>query len=213
MKRDAIIHIVHDVCPPHTRPGEVASHAKLTPEQVQTIRQLYVVGAAGTWRLAREFGIDRAAISRIIRGKNWKVASGPIAEPDRVRPPYRGEVAHNARLTKSIVCEMRRLYTSSTLSVGALARRFGISDTAAFRAITGETWGHVTDVPPVTAMRSCGLPGERHNLARLTEGDVRAIRARRAAGGVSLAAIAREYGITKTAVLWVVQRKTWKHVQ
>jgi hypothetical protein len=54
--------------------------------------------------------------------------------------------------------------------------------------------------------------GERHPSARLTENQVREIRRRFAAGGVTKAALGREYGIDEVSIGAVIARKTWKHV-
>lgn len=55
-------------------------------------------------------------------------------------------------------------------------------------------------------------PGEASNLAKLTEPQVREIRARYAAGGVSHRALAGEYGVSKSAIGLIVLRRTWAHV-
>lgn len=55
--------------------------------------------------------------------------------------------------------------------------------------------------------------GEDHPRTRLTETDVRAIRAAYAAGGVSQKTIAGRYGITQGAVFQIVNRFTWRHVE
>jgi predicted transcriptional regulator len=38
------------------------------------------------------------------------------------------------------------------------------------------------------------------------------IRSRYAAGGISQAALAREYGVSQPKINYVVNRKTWRHV-
>lgn len=53
--------------------------------------------------------------------------------------------------------------------------------------------------------------GEARYCAKLTEGDVRAIR-ERAAIGVVTRELARDYGVSHVAIQKVVVRKTWKHV-
>ncbi len=53
--------------------------------------------------------------------------------------------------------------------------------------------------------------GENHGLAKLTDDDVRNIRASHPAK--SLAAIASTYHMTKQAIWHVVKRKTWTHVK
>jgi IS30 family transposase len=54
--------------------------------------------------------------------------------------------------------------------------------------------------------------GEQNGAAVLTEELVREIR-RRHASGVSAYRMAREYGVAKGTVQFVIQRVTWKHVQ
>lgn len=56
------------------------------------------------------------------------------------------------------------------------------------------------------------LRGSRHGMARLSEDDVRAIRARYDTGQSSQYALARDYGITRSGIKHIVQRRNWKHV-
>lgn len=53
--------------------------------------------------------------------------------------------------------------------------------------------------------------GEGHHSAKLTEDDIRQIRAL-AASGVFQRVIAEQYGVTQTNVGQIVRRKTWTHV-
>lgn len=54
--------------------------------------------------------------------------------------------------------------------------------------------------------------GELNIKARLTEGDVRLIRALHAEG-LSRRVIARKFEVGKTAIENIVTKTTWKHVQ
>lgn len=54
--------------------------------------------------------------------------------------------------------------------------------------------------------------GEHHGIAKLTESVVRAIRADYAAGVGGHVVLGRRYGISKTAVRYIVLRQTWKDV-
>jgi hypothetical protein len=54
--------------------------------------------------------------------------------------------------------------------------------------------------------------GERNGSATLTEGAVRAIRARYAAGGITMEKLGSEYGVTKYAVYALVRGRTWRHI-
>lgn len=46
----------------------------------------------------------------------------------------------------------------------------------------------------------------------LTEDDVRSIRAEHAAGGTTYARIAVKYGVSKSAICFICERRNWKHV-
>lgn len=60
--------------------------------------------------------------------------------------------------------------------------------------------------------RSPGKRGEDNHLARLTAAQVRAIRARYAAGGESYATLARAYGINPSNVGAIITRRSWQHL-
>lgn len=64
--------------------------------------------------------------------------------------------------------------------------------------------------------RRTGSPGyargERNPFAKLDVARVRALRARYAAGGVSIKAVAQKFGVTQTAAWKVIRRETWAHV-
>jgi len=62
----------------------------------------------------------------------------------------------------------------------------------------------------VTRARSCR--GENKPDAKLTEDAVKAIRARFGAGGITKAALAREYGVCADTIRDVVTRHRWAHV-
>ena len=55
--------------------------------------------------------------------------------------------------------------------------------------------------------------GERHPHARLTEAQVREIRRRVAAGGVSYTHLGREYGVSDNAIRQIARRRVWTHVE
>ena len=55
--------------------------------------------------------------------------------------------------------------------------------------------------------------GTRHGSAKLTESDVRAIRERYAAGGVSTSRLATVYGVAPSTVARIITREKWGHVR
>jgi hypothetical protein len=67
------------------------SHAVLNEEQVRQIRGMFATGAS-TRDLARTFGITSGYVNRILNGKTWPDAGGPICTTDR-----RGRHGNHAR--------------------------------------------------------------------------------------------------------------------
>lgn len=55
-------------------PGIQNAQAKLTEAQVQTIRERYAAGGISQQKLADEFGVRQAHVSRIVLGHSWVAA-------------------------------------------------------------------------------------------------------------------------------------------
>jgi hypothetical protein len=54
--------------------------------------------------------------------------------------------------------------------------------------------------------------GSALTMAKLTEDDVREIRRRYASGHVTQRALGLAYGVSKAAIFYIIQRKTWAHI-
>jgi DNA invertase Pin-like site-specific DNA recombinase len=54
--------------------------------------------------------------------------------------------------------------------------------------------------------------GEAHGMAKLTQELIGALRARHGQGGISLAALGKEYGISKSQVFRIVTEQSWKRI-
>lgn len=52
--------------------GEAQSNAKLDERSVRLLRERYLAGGVSQKALAREFGVDQALVSRIVRQKRWR---------------------------------------------------------------------------------------------------------------------------------------------
>ena len=53
--------------------------------------------------------------------------------------------------------------------------------------------------------------GERHGYAKLTWVEVRSARAEHRAGGISIGALARHYGVSQPSMSLLIRGKTWTH--
>jgi hypothetical protein len=56
------------------------------------------------------------------------------------------------------------------------------------------------------------LAGEQNSSAKLTEGQVKEIRERYAAGGIFQRELAAEYGVSQTNVSRILRRDNWQHI-
>ena len=113
----------------------------------------------------------------------------------------RGEKSSMAKLTSAAV---REILTSDD-SGAVLAAKFGVARSTVNAVMSGKTWKHVAS----SEARGRGVRrGERHHRAKITEQDVRNIRtANKTARG-----LAAEFGVCKSNIDAIRQRKKWKHV-
>ncbi len=58
---------------PTTLRGETKPSAKLTAEQVQDIRERYLLGEGTQYELSKIFGVSQCQIHKIIKNKAWKI--------------------------------------------------------------------------------------------------------------------------------------------
>jgi hypothetical protein len=116
----------------------------------------------------------------------------------------RGERKAQAVLDTAAVEAIR----ASDDTLRSLAARYGVSHGHISQVRTGRKWAHVAGPAAASGRRR----GERHSRALLDEAQVRAIRSRYAAGGVTYLALAGEYGVKKVTIAAIVARRIWKHV-
>lgn len=130
-----------------------------------------------------------------------------IANLKNARHPS-GERSGNAKLTDEQVREMFRLRESG-MTCASIAPRFSIGPGQVHKITTGGGWTHLGLAPvirPRVAKR-----GEQSERAKLTEADVREIRALHQTGR-SYGELAQRFGVGKANIHAVVMRRTWTHV-
>lgn len=119
-----------------------------------------------------------------------------------------GEALKHSKLTPELVEQMRRDYEAGDTQQ-QIAKKYGVGRRTAGRAIRGEYWKEVdTPIPTNTNVRK----GERVNLAKLTEDDVRHIR-QLLNQGCTVTAVAKMTGMGTTAISCIKNGHTWKHVK
>jgi group I intron endonuclease len=134
---------------PPSQTGESNWCAKLTDEIVIEMRRRYKAGGITRRQLGTEFGVSKSVARYAITGKTW-------THLNHIEPPCEigdgmGESHHSAKLTDTIVLEMRCRYKAGGVMFAELAAEFGVGPSTARFAIIGKTWTHLNHIePPVT---------------------------------------------------------------
>lgn len=121
--------------------GEHSGTAKLTKANVTKIREL--LGTKSHDQIAREFGVTRRTIGRLLHGEAW---SEGIVKPSEAtlmaaRRYARGEENPKAKLTPDVVREIRAL--AGTVRQVDLAKRFGVTQAVVSKIIRRKLWTEV----------------------------------------------------------------------
>ena len=114
-------------------------------------------------------------------------------------------MSEKRKLTDDIVRAMR-IERRRGMSMSEIARMANVNSSTAVRAIRGDTWRHIVDVPPVGDYEV-----RRVTPAKLTEDQVREIRTRWIAGG-NVREMAAEYGVSVGSIRSACLRKTYDWV-
>lgn len=109
--------------------GEDVGTAKLTTAQVRKIFARLIAGESRP-EIARDYGVNRQAITLIARGKNWKSVTG-------------GEVVKTYRkLRPDDVLRIRELHRSG-VTLARIGQQFSVTSTTIWDVINGKIWSHV----------------------------------------------------------------------
>jgi transcriptional regulator with XRE-family HTH domain len=112
--------------------GESSPKSALKRSDVIQIREMYQSGDYTQVDLSDRFGVSRAQIHRILTGKRWARADGPILEES-----MNGLNLPGAKLTERDIVDIRIEYKNgSTLT--DLGERFGISFQHVSRIVNGK---------------------------------------------------------------------------
>ena len=115
----------------------------------------------------------------------------------------------SAMVTPEEVTELRRRALAGERARD-LAAEVGIQSGPMGLLLRGVTWSHVPG--PLVPKIPHALRGEEHGCVRLTEAQVRVLRDRYAAGGVTLVELAAELGVSRETVGRAIRRRSWKHI-
>lgn len=134
---------------------------------------------------------DASRKGRTISGEAWYRACG-----ESVR---RGESHHKAKITESVVREIRRAAIAGERH-REIAARVGLSQPVVSKIAVGELWGHVD-----------GPVARKSKPRNLTVDDVGIIR-QRCSDGEAKANIAADYGVSPATIYSIEKRQSWRNV-
>jgi hypothetical protein len=120
-----------------TQKGEHHWNVKLTKQAVVHIRQQYAKGIQVA-ALAKEHGISKQLVGKVISGEVWKNAGGPTDHTDK----RRGEKNWNSRLTPEDVRYIRGQHTLG-VKQSVLAEYYKVSQACISQVINLKVWAHV----------------------------------------------------------------------
>jgi hypothetical protein len=143
----------------------------------------------------------RAARGRSATGDRHGFRRHPEAVP-------RGQQHYAHKLTWRDVRSIRERYAAGGLTTRVLADEYGVRQSTVWEIVTGRSWREpprpAHPGPPLSS--KAPLRDYPHKLAR---SDVASIRERYAAGGVSMRALAAEYGVRQSTVWKILTGKSW----
>lgn len=135
--------------PSRTHPGSVHRgeenhYARLTTEDVLTIRRRYASGERAR-DIAADFGIVQLHVNQIARGRVWahvgEIVSAEVRQAHQ-RAHLRGENGGTAKLTTAQVLEMRRRHADGE-SATEMAGDYPIAVHSITGVLLGNSWKHV----------------------------------------------------------------------
>lgn len=193
------------------RKGSANSRSKLTERDVKNIRQDYRPAS----EIAKDYNICETIIHRIIANKLWRHVEylnfneQQIARKNNSKATGpKGEKCHSAKVTEDVVVKIRKDFRP----YGEIAKEYGISNTAVKKIILNTTWKHIPypnlETQKEFRSKNKGKPKSAKH-SKIMDKDVVRIRE----DNRSYSEIAKDYGVTSSAIYAIKRRVSWKHVE
>lgn len=109
---------------------------------VMEIRGKYYSGEFSHQTLGEEYGVTRACILDVVRGRTWSFLPFNKDVADTGRWGDLGERHSGSKLTSAQVTEIRKLYAQGGCTTRSLAPRYGVSYRTICAVVARITWKH-----------------------------------------------------------------------
>ena len=168
--------------------GAIAKLIKLSEPQVIEIRER-LLGGEKYGEIAKDYHVKPGTIQAIATGRSWRHLGPPIVK-DRLR-----------KLTEKHVREIRKRLRAKERK-DEIAADYGVSAATIYDIARGKIWKHLGG-------KVRGHERQRgHNARKLTSEQVKEIR-RRYDGGEGSTTIAKDFGVSASTILLVVNFETY----
>lgn len=127
----------------------------------------------------------------------------------------RGERQGMSKLKTDDVREIRRLYAKGGITQRELGQQFNVCRENIGAIIRGEHWSHIAKEDgqgTLSVSYRRAIQGEKNHFAKLSEDQVREIRAWHASGGVTQSELASLFHVNPQSVFNIIHRKSWTHI-
>lgn len=128
-----------------TLKGENATQAKLTNAEAQELIDRYEAGGVAYQALSDEYGLTKAGVSAIVKGKvRPELRRDPAkSAANRKANAPRGSRAGTTTLSDETVLAIREDYAANATSSRKLAAKYGVNRTSIRAIINRTTWKHL----------------------------------------------------------------------
>ena len=119
----------------------------------------------------------------------------------------RGESYYNSKLTRKIVLEMRKLYTSGEYNQKQIGDLFNVDRRMVSGVIRRKTWKHIPMIPNEKTHTT-----NTFHHSKVTAEQVLEIRRLYKEGGHTHASLGKIYNVKRGTITQIINRKCWKHI-
>ncbi len=134
----------------------------------------------------------------------WDTHESNMHDKIRHGTQVKGEENNKSKLCDNAVKIIRKVYLTSNITLKELAFDFGVEVDAIRQAVKGVTWKHI-----VSSTRAVNKDFRK----KLSIKEVRSIKRRHIAGGITNVRLASIYGVDKSQIGNIIKGKQWAYVK
>ncbi len=125
----------------------------------------------------------------------------------------KGEGNPFSKLTEKDILQIRRRYKKGGISQTQLAEEYNVSQKNIGLIVIGEAWAHIHEgILSLEEAKEKSNASKRRDKSKLIEKDVIEIRNKYKENKLSQYQLAKEYGITRPAIGYIINGRNWAHI-